>query len=109
MSMLRQHQRLLQLAAIGVAASAAAAASAEPEPPADPGWAGVPHCIVPAVKGLPVAKAKTRLRRSLCGVGFVVRERSSVKKGIVIYGLPKAGTDLAPQTQVDLYVSRGRR
>jgi len=64
---------------------------------------------VPKVKGLPLAKAKTRLASARCGVGFVVRQRSSVKKGSVIYPLPKAGSTLAPQTSVDLYVSRGKR
>jgi hypothetical protein len=107
--MRRHHHRLLQLGALVLAATATAAASADPEPPEDPGWTGVPHCTVPRVKGLPVAKAKTRLTSARCGVGFVVRQRSTVKKGAVIYPLPKAGSILAPQTAVDLYVSRGRR
>ena len=98
---------------VAVAALAAgvavAAVRADPEPPEDPGWVGVPHCTVPKVKGLPVAKAKSRLTNARCGVGFVVRQRSTVKKGAVIYPLPKAGSILAPQTEVDLYVSRGRR
>lgn len=104
------HHRSLQVGALLLAAATAAAvASAEPEPPQDPGWVGVPHCTVPNVKGLPLAKAKTRLSGARCVVGFIVRQRSTVKKGAVIYPLPKAGSLLAPQTAVDLYVSRGRR
>jgi beta-lactam-binding protein with PASTA domain len=105
----RRHHRLLQLGSVVLTATAVAAAAAAPEPPQDPGWTGVPHCTVPQVKGVALAKAKTRLTNARCGVGFVVRQRSTVKKGAVIYPLPKAGSILAPQTAVDLYVSRGRR
>jgi len=107
--MRRMNHRLVRIGLVVLAACAAAVASAAPEPPQDPGWVGVPHCTVPNVRGLPLAKAKTRMSGARCGVGIVFRQRSTVKKGAVIYPLPKAGSILAPQTEVDLYVSRGRR
>jgi serine/threonine-protein kinase len=67
-------------------------------------------CIVPAVKGRTLARAKAEIRSSLCGVGTVRRAFSGkVKKGHVISQSPQALSRLKRGTKVDLVVSRGRR
>jgi hypothetical protein len=91
-----------------VAASAAQAAGPTDESPPDPGFAGVPHCTVPAVRGVRLAIAKRKIAGARCVVGLVARKRSSVKRGRVISATPRAGTQLAAGSQVDLLVSRGR-
>jgi len=96
-------------AATVMAAAAIGGTALADDPPPDPGWTGVPHCNVPAVHGLGVTAAKRKLISARCGVGYVTRRRSSAKKGRVIFVVPKEGSVLAPGTQVDLFVSRGKR
>ncbi len=95
-------------AAAVVAVSAAQAAGPADESPPDPGFTGVPHCTVPAVRGVRLAIAKRRVVGARCAVGAIARKRSTVKRGRVISPTPRAGTQLAAGTQVDLLVSRGR-
>ena len=95
-------------AATGMAAAVCGGTALADDPPPDPGWTGVPHCKVPIVHGLGVRAAKRKLIAARCAVGYVERRRSSAKKGRVIFVVPKEGSDLAPGTQVDLFVSRGR-
>jgi beta-lactam-binding protein with PASTA domain len=100
------------MAAAAVVVGAAAAAPPPPDPtapPADPGWGNIPHCHVPSVVGMTVPAARQKLNGARCDVGFITRKRSKVKKGRVIFSIPNAGTDLASQTEVDLFVSRGRK
>jgi|SRR5215210_2258250 len=95
-------------AAAGMAAAAFGGAALADDPPPDPGWTGIPHCNVPIVHGLVLNAAKRKLIAARCGVGYVSRRRSSARKGRVIFVVPKEGSTLAPGTQVDLFVSRGK-
>jgi hypothetical protein len=68
------------------------------------------RCVVPNVKGKPLATAKARIAAAHCRTGAVTRARSrTVAKGKVISQRPKAGTKLASGAKVSLVVSRGRR
>jgi beta-lactam-binding protein with PASTA domain len=97
---------------VGVVAVAATptalGTSLEPAPPEDPGVAGVPHCTVPAVRGVQLAAAKRRVLKARCTVSGVMRKRSSIAKGRVALVAPRAGTILAEGTGVLLVVSVGR-
>jgi hypothetical protein len=93
-----------------VAAATAPTAPARmltPGPPEDPGVTGVPHCIVPAVRGVQLAAAKRRIVGARCTVSTVMRKHSSVRKGRVASVVPRAGTVLAEGTGVVLIVSSG--
>lgn len=95
-------------AVVLAAAPTAAPASLVPAPPEDPGVTGVPHCVVPAVRGLKLAAAKRRVLQGRCSVGEVMRRHSSMRKGRVTLVVPRAGTVLAEETGVVLVVSSGR-
>jgi PASTA domain len=101
--------RKLLVVAAGISAAAAVAAGVSSAQGNDPGWGGIPHCSVPNVKKLQLTVAKARLKNARCLPGLITRKRSSVKKGRVYMQVPDPGTQCAPQTQVDLYVSKGRR
>jgi hypothetical protein len=101
-------RRLIGLAAILVAAAAVAAGVSSAQGN-DPGWGALPHCSVPNVTRVQLSVAKTRLKNARCLPGLITRRRSTVKKGRVYQQIPEAGTQCAPQTPVDLYVSKGRR
>lgn len=94
---------------LGAVAAAAAptAWSFDPGPPEDPGVTGIPHCTVPAVRGVELAAAKRRVSGARCTVSAVMRRRSSVRKGRVASVVPRAGTVLAEGTGVVLIVSSG--
>ena len=63
-------------------------------------------CVVPSLKRLRTATAKTAIRRAGCKVGLTRRAYSSrVRSGRVIASSPKAGSAWAKP--VDLVVSRG--
>ena len=96
-------------AAAALAAAACGGTALADDPPPDLGLTGVPHCAVPVVHGLMVAVAKRRLTSARCGVGYVTRRRSKTKKGRVLFVVPKEGSILATGTEVDLFVSRGKR
>ena len=89
-------------------APAAPARGLDPGPPEDPGVTGIPHCTVPAVRGVQLAAAKRRVTGARCTVSGVVRKRSTVAKGRVTSVVPRAGTILAQGTGVLLLVSSGR-
>jgi beta-lactam-binding protein with PASTA domain len=68
------------------------------------------RCVVPNVKGKPLATAKARVAAGHCRTGTVTRAKSrTVAKGKVISQRPKAGTKLASGAKISLVVSRGRR
>ena len=74
-----------------------------------------PRCTVPGVKGVTLAKAKTVLKASHCGLGKVGYAFSrQVKKGRVISQNPLKGWQRGQLqggrlAQVNLVVSKGRR
>lgn len=91
-----------------VAATPTALATRLDPPPEDPGVAGIPHCTVPAVRGVQLAAAKRRVLKARCTVSGVMRKRSSIAKGRIALVVPRAGTILAERTGVLLFVSAGR-
>jgi hypothetical protein len=67
------------------------------------------QCVVPRVRGKTLAAAGAALRQGRCAVGTVKTVRSTtVAAGKVIAQRPGAGRILAPDTKVNLTVSRGR-
>jgi hypothetical protein len=67
-------------------------------------------CVVPKVKGKPLATAKKRIVAAHCGIGKITTARSkTVAKGRVISQSPKPGTRLRAGSKVKLVVSRGKR
>ena len=94
-------------AVAAAAASTAPAWSLAPGPPEDPGVSAIPHCTVPAVRGVQLAAAKRRVIGARCTVSAVMRRHSSVRKGRIASVVPRAGTVLAEGTGVVLIVSSG--
>jgi len=82
-----------------------------PLPPATPGLERyvrgflASRCLVPRVRGLRLASARTRIRRGGCRVGRVRRVRSK-RVGRVIAQKPRAGLRRALGARVDLVVGR---
>ena len=66
-------------------------------------------CVVPRVRGLTLAKAKSRIRAAHCLPGKVSRSYSHTKAGLVISQKPAAGTRHRHNEPVNLVVSRGRK
>jgi uncharacterized repeat protein (TIGR01451 family) len=67
-------------------------------------------CVVPNVKGKPLATAKRRIAAAHCKTGRVTTAKSkAVRKGSVISQSRRAGTRLAAGSKVNLVVSRGKR
>ena len=67
-----------------------------------------PRCLVPKLRGKPVAMARAAVVRAGCRVGTVTRIRSAtVAKGRVVRTTPAAGRSVARGTSVALFVSRG--
>jgi PASTA domain-containing protein len=100
-------KRGVLLGAVALAIAPSAPAQLDPAPPEDPGVTGIPHCTVPAVRGVQLAAAKRRVLGARCSVSAVMRKRSSVRKGRVASVVPRAGTVLAEGTGVILIVSSG--
>lgn len=68
-----------------------------------------PACLVPNVRGRPVAVAATTLRTNGCRPGPTKRVPSRrIRKGFVVGQSPTAGAELAPGGAVRLVVSSGR-
>lgn len=69
-----------------------------------------PRCVVPNVKGLPLAETKVRLRSLHCGVGKI-RHAFSLRrqKGHVISQNPLFGWTREQGAKVNLLVGKGRR
>ncbi|HET7856572.1 MAG TPA: S8 family serine peptidase [Gaiellaceae bacterium] len=63
-------------------------------------------CIVPRVRGLRLAAARSSIVRSGCSVGRVRKARSRIPRGRVLGQRPSAGHRLAPHGRVNLTVSR---
>jgi subtilisin family serine protease len=63
-------------------------------------------CVVPAVRGLRLAVAKTSIARAGCSAGRVRKARSRLRRGRVVAQSPRAGLALAPRARVNLVVSR---
>jgi subtilisin family serine protease len=63
-------------------------------------------CVVPRLRGLRLAAAKSAITRAGCSVGRVRRARSRVRRGRVIAQSPRAGLQLRPRARVNLTVSR---
>jgi hypothetical protein len=84
-----------------------------PAPPATtspPKQPAIFKCVIPSLKNLTLASAKTRLKAARCALGTVKRAKSRrIKAGRVIAQGRKAGTKLAAGTKVTVTVSRGRR
>ncbi|HXF99030.1 MAG TPA: PASTA domain-containing protein [Gaiellaceae bacterium] len=67
-------------------------------------------CLVPNVKGRPLAAAQAAITKARCAVGMVKQAFSSrVKQGRVISQRPAPGQYLVEGTKVSLVVSRGKR
>lgn len=68
------------------------------------------RCVVPNVRGKPLAAAGRAIRRAGCGVGRVRRVSSrSVRNGRVVSQSPRPGTRRTRGAKVRLDVSKGRR
>jgi beta-lactam-binding protein with PASTA domain len=66
--------------------------------------------VVPLVVGLPLPRAKTRIRNHHCSVGRVTKKFSiRKKKGKVLRQAPKAGKHLKRGAKVNLVVGKGPR
>jgi PASTA domain len=68
-----------------------------------------PVCRVPSVVGALRRGAESLIGRYGCSVGRVVTRFASKPPGIILSAAPKAGTQLASGSPVNLVVSRGRR
>lgn len=67
-------------------------------------------CVVPRVKGKPLARAKRMITAAHCAVGTVKRAFSNtVRTNLVITQRPTPGTKLPWGSKVNLLVSRGKR
>jgi hypothetical protein len=70
---------------------------------------GPEKCVVPNVKGKPLASAEKALVKAHCAVGKVKKARSThVKKGRVLSQGSGAGKSLPGGTKVNLVVSKGK-
>jgi len=68
---------------------------------------GYRACVVPAIKGKGLKKAKTLLRRGGCKLGHVKKvEVTAKKEGKVLKQAPKAGKVLAPGAKVRISVGK---
>jgi PKD repeat protein len=69
-----------------------------------------PGCVVPRLKGLTLAAAKTRLAANHCRLGRVTRAYSkTVKKSRILAQTPPAGRKLANGAKVNVVLSRGKK
>jgi|GEM_PF-3496706 len=70
---------------------------------------GTEKCVVPNVKGRPLASAEKAIVKAHCAVGKVKKARSShFKKGRVVSQSAGAGKSLPGGTKVSLVVSKGK-
>ena len=68
------------------------------------------ECVVPNVKGKPLAAAERKIAAGHCETGRITHAKSkTVKKGSVVSQKPRPGAKLAEGSKVSLVVSRGRR
>lgn len=67
-------------------------------------------CVVPKLKGRPLAGAKALIKRKRCKVGKIKsRHSKKVTRGRVIAQKPVARTKVAAETKIRLIVSTGPR
>ncbi len=91
------------------ASASTAIASALTPPPVVVPAPAVKHCVVPRLRGVPLAKVKRELKAGGCRVGRVVRHYNrKIRKGSIIYGNPHAHSTLPAGTRVNLWVSLGK-
>jgi hypothetical protein len=89
--------------ALGTGAASAASNAVTPTAPPPP-----VKCVVPNVKGKPLATARKKITAGHCKTGKVTTTKSkTVRRGNVISQKPKPGTKLARGSKVELTVSRG--
>ena len=77
-------------------------------PPTPTTGSSAPRCVVPRLKGLTLAKAKTKLRKAHCRLGKVARKKSKSRARRVIAQTPKPKKRLKAGTKVNVVLSRGR-
>jgi hypothetical protein len=73
--------------------------------PLGPGATG--RCVVPKLKGLKLAKAKSALTKANCKTGKIKKRKSRKRKGTVIASDPRTGVIVAPGAKVALTISKG--
>jgi hypothetical protein len=64
------------------------------------------RCVVPTLKGLKLAKARTAAKKAHCAVGTVKRKKSGKKATTVLKQGKKAGTVLAKGSKIALTVAK---
>ena len=80
-----------------------------PPPPRSPPPLAV-TCVVPALKGKTLARARTLLKGNRCELGRVTRAyHATIRAGRIVRQLPLAGRRLGAGAKVSVVVSRGRR
>jgi hypothetical protein len=90
---------------LGPASAPASVTISSPKPPPPP----PPKCVVPKLKGLRLAAARTALQRAHCALGTVRHKHSRrVKRGRIISQSPTAGAHGPAGSKVSVVVSRGR-
>jgi len=68
-----------------------------------------PICLVPKLKGKPLAAAESALTQAHCKTGKVTKKFSTVRRGRVISQSPKPGTNLAAGAKINLVISKGKK
>jgi hypothetical protein len=94
-------------AATFTSASLPASPPTSPPPPPPPALSPA-VCLVPAIKGRPLAAARTTLQEAHCSAGAITRRFSKVARGRVISQAMAPGRQLANGASVNLVVSKGR-
>lgn len=83
-------------------------AAAPPGPPPTPAPAPAPapavQCVVPALRGLTLARARTKLAAAHCALGAVHRRRGRGTPGRVLGSSPRTGTTAPAGTPVSVTV-----
>lgn len=114
------HLACTALAGAALVLPAAAVAAEEPAglPPAPPslpapgdlpGAPSLAPCLVPGLKGLTLAAASTRLKRSGCRLGRVTRRAGSgAHGGVIVSQGPAPGSALSGRSAVAVTVGSGR-
>jgi hypothetical protein len=84
----------------------------QPQPQPQPQPNPKPHvkrCIVPRVKGMPLRRARSVIKKRHCRVGKVIKKKAHARKRIVVGQRPAARTRLRVGGRVNLVVSTGSR
>jgi Ca2+-binding RTX toxin-like protein len=83
--------------------------SLPPQSPPPPPPAAAARCVVPALRGKTLARARVLLAARHCRLGRVGRSYSRVRRGRVVAQAKRPGAHLPQGTKVGVVVSRGRR